>query len=99
MSDEPPIACTLETDAIPARVGDWQSVLDGAGARTTAADGTLRVEFGDDTDLGELARLVVAEQHCCAFLSFAITVDQRGLGLEVRAPEEAGEVLATLFGG
>ncbi len=49
-------------------------------------------------DLPELARLVAAEQRCCAFFAFAITVDARGMALEVRAPEGAGAVIASLFG-
>jgi hypothetical protein len=48
--------------------------------------------------LPELARLVAAEQACCAFLSFRITVDQRGVGLEVRAPAGADEIVTALFG-
>jgi hypothetical protein len=47
--------------------------------------------------VGELARLVAAEQHCCAFISFAITVDQRGVALEVRAPDGADRIVTTLF--
>ena len=34
-------------------------------------------------------RLVAAEQDCCQFLRFAITVDTRGVGLEVRGPADA----------
>jgi hypothetical protein len=67
-------------------------------ARIAAPSGSLRIEFGHDVDLGELARLVAAEQHCCAFLSFAVTVDDRGAALEVRAPEAAAGIVAELFG-
>jgi len=48
--------------------------------------------------VGEIARLSVAEQDCCRFLSFAITVDDRGVGLEVRAPDAAMTVVHALFG-
>jgi DNA-binding transcriptional MerR regulator len=92
------IACTLEPSAIPDRVADWDTVLSQATARIATADGGLRIEFGDDVDLGELARLVAAEQRCCAFFSFALTVDDRGTGLEVRAPEGAAGIVAELFG-
>jgi len=95
---DPPIACTLEPGAMPDRLADWNAVLDQALARTTAADGALRIEFADDIDLGELSRLVVAEQHCCAFFSFTITVDSRGMALEVRAPDGAAEIVTGLFG-
>jgi hypothetical protein len=93
-----PIACTLEPGAMPERLADWNAVLDRATTRVATADGGLRIEFGDDVDLGELARLIRAEQHCCAFFSFAISVDHRGSALEVRAPEGADNIVAEMFG-
>ena len=95
---DPPIACTLEPGAMPDRLAGWRAVLDHVRSRGTADDGALRVEFGDDLSLGELARLVTAEQQCCAFFSFSITVDHRGVALEVRAPDDAEDVVASLFG-
>jgi MerR family copper efflux transcriptional regulator len=95
---EPPIACTLESAAMPDRMADWREVLDHARSRSTAPDGTLRVELDDGLDLGELTRLVAAEQNCCEFFSFAITVDHRGLALEVAAPAGAEAIVASLFG-
>ena len=95
---EVPIACTLEPGAMPERLDDWNAVLGHAQTRVATADGGLRIELGDDVDLAELVRLVAAEQHCCAFFSFALTVDQRGRALEVRAPEGAGGIVAELFG-
>jgi DNA-binding transcriptional MerR regulator len=95
---EVPIACTLEPEAMPERLADWNAVLGRAKTRVATADGGLRIEFGDDVDLGDLARLIAAEQHCCAFFAFALTVDERGQALEVRAPEGAGGIVAELFG-
>ncbi len=95
---DPPIACTLEPDAMPDRLAGWQIILEHARSRSTASDGTLRVELDPATDLGELARLVAAEQHCCAFFSFAITVDHRGTALQVGAPAGAEEIVASMFG-
>jgi len=43
-------------------------------------------------------RLAAAEQDCCQFFTFAITIDSRGVALEVRAPDDALPVLHTLFG-
>jgi hypothetical protein len=98
MSAEPPIACTLDADALPDRVAAWRTILARARARTVTADDALRLELDDGVDLARVATLVAAEQQCCAFLSFAITVDQRGTALEVRAPAEAASVVAALFG-
>jgi DNA-binding transcriptional MerR regulator len=92
------IACTLETREMPGRLADWQAVLDLARLRTTTSDGARRVEFDDDIDLGRLTQLVVAERHCCAFFSFAITIDGRGIALEVHAPDGAGDIVTSLVG-
>ena len=93
-----PIACTLEAGAMPTRLADWDAILATARRRVALGETGLRVEFGADVDVAELARLVVAEQRCCAFFSFALTVDGRGIGLEIVAPEGAARILADLFG-
>ncbi len=56
------------------------------------------MSFSPDTDLTALAQLVAAEHDCCSFLSFVITIDGRGVALEVTAPDEAAEVVESLFG-
>jgi hypothetical protein len=38
------------------------------------------------------------EWACCSFFSFALTVDGRGTALEVRAPEAAQALVASMFG-
>lgn len=93
-----PIACTLAGDAMGDRLADWKALLDCATARTRTSSGVLRVEFGPDVRLTDLAELVAAEQGCCAFFSFALTVDHRGIGLEVTAPDGAEEMVTALFG-
>ncbi len=93
-----PIACSLDGAAKPDRLADWRAALGRAVVRTTTSDGALRVEFADTRQVGELAELVAAEQQCCAFFSFAITVDHRGLGLEVQAPAGAAGIVDSRFG-
>jgi len=95
---EAPIACTLDAGAMPERLADWRAILAHALARTTCSDGALRVELDGAVDVGELARIVAAEQQCCAFFSFAITVDHRGVALQVGAPAGAEEIVTSLFG-
>jgi len=92
-----PSACSLDLSAMPGRLAEWERVL-ACTRRRIEIDGGLRVEFPPRVDLGDIARLVAAEQQCCAFFDFAITVDGRGVGLEVRAPDEASEILTTVFG-
>jgi DNA-binding transcriptional MerR regulator len=94
---EVPIACTLEPGAMSDRVAAWANVLADATGRV-AVDGGMRIEFGLDVDLGDLGRLISAEQRCCAFFDFTLTVDATGIALEVRAPELATDMIADLFG-
>jgi MerR family copper efflux transcriptional regulator len=94
---EVPIACTLRPDALRGQVEDWRALLRHAARRAGLEDG-VRVELLADTSLEELMRLVAAEQDCCQFLRFAITVDARGVGLEVRGPADARVIIESMFG-
>lgn len=94
---EVPIACTLRPDALREQLEDWQALLAHATRRSSIDDG-VRVELADGAPLDELMRLVAAEQDCCQFLQFAITVDTRGIGLEVRGPDDARSIIEALFG-
>lgn len=101
---EAPIACTLDVGELSTRLDQWtalladkQDLLGGVTARRALDDG-LRLEFGPDADVAELARLAAAEQGCCRFFAFTLTLDARGIALEVRAPADAQPVLAALFG-
>jgi MerR family copper efflux transcriptional regulator len=99
----PPIACTLGAGEMSTRLDAWNAVLEerdparGVVARRPLPDG-VRLEFGPDTDVTELARLAAAEQGCCRFFSFALVIDTRGVALEVHAPPDAADVVAALFG-
>lgn len=98
-TEDVPIACTLDAGSMSGRLAEWRAVLALAMSRTRTPDGDLRIEMRDDIAVDELALLVAAEQRCCAFFSFAITVDGRGVALEVGAPDDASDVVAALFGG
>ncbi len=91
------IACTLGAASRRGQVDEWQALLAHVDRREPIEDG-IRLTFAATTPLGELARLTAAEHDCCAFFAFAITVDGRGIGLEVRAPHDAVPVVRTLFG-
>ena len=86
------------------RLAEWNRLLADKGtcwsrlSTRTAIPGGVRLEFAAGADVNEIARLSVAEQDCCRFLSFALTVDGRGIGLDVRAPEDAKMVVHALFG-
>ena len=95
---ETPIACTLQPDAMPERIDRWRTLLSKVASREQTPGGRLRVAFNDGVDLAELSQLVAAEHQCCSFFSFTVTIDARGIALEVDAPESASEIVAAVFG-
>ena len=105
--DGPAIACTLGPDERAGRLADWTTLLAGEGetgglphgvtARLPLEDG-VRLEFAPGTSVTEIARLAAAEQGCCRFLGFAIVIDDRGLALQVHAPDGAADVVTALVG-
>ena len=92
-----PIACTLGAQSMAGRLEEWERLL-GHVQQREPIDGGLRATFGPCTPLDELMRLAAAEQDCCQFFTFAITIDHRGVALEVRAPHDSLPVLHSLFG-
>jgi hypothetical protein len=84
---------------MPARLEEWNALLRHVRSRSALPDGRLRIEFDDAIEAAELARVVALEQQCCRFFSFALTIDGRGIALEIDAPEAASEVVGALFGG
>jgi hypothetical protein len=95
-TEDVPIACTLDAAAIPERMAAWQAMLAQATAREAIAGG-VRVRFADDVDVPALAGLAAAEQRCCAFFTFRLTLDGE-IALEVTAPDDARPVLDALVG-
>lgn len=96
---DPAIACTLPAEAMPGRAEEWERLVGFVTDRRPLGEGAgVRLMLAPTVPLDELARLVVAEQGCCAFFAFAITVDHRGIALEVRAPVDAADLVTALFG-
>lgn len=95
--DNPAIGCTLSAGSMKDRIADWQSLLDHV-ERRERIDGGVRSVFAASVPIDELMRLVAAEQDCCRFFGFAITVDFRGVALEVRAPADAQSIVESMFG-
>jgi MerR family copper efflux transcriptional regulator len=92
-----PIACTLLAQDMAGRLAHWQKVLSTVTSRQTIPGG-LRLRFADGVAVGELAELTAAEQTCCAFFDFAITMRHQGVALEVVAPDDATDLVRSLFG-
>jgi DNA-binding transcriptional MerR regulator len=94
---EPAIACTLSAAEAVDRSTAWNTVL----ARVTEREMTdrgVRARLPDDPELiARTSELCVREVECCAFFSFALTVDTSGVWLDVAAPNDARDVLDRLF--
>ncbi|MBA3282997.1 MAG: MerR family transcriptional regulator [Acidimicrobiia bacterium] len=96
-AESPPVACSLGAGAMETRLDEWRLLLEQVVGRESLADG-IRLAFGPGAPLDEMARLAAAEHDCCGFFAFAITVDERGVALEVTAPAGGQDLIATLFG-
>lgn len=93
-----PIACSLDPAAVPGRIDDWRRIVARATGRTAVAGG-VALQFPADGDTAaELARLAAAEQRCCAFFDFRLRFAGPAIEFEVRAPDDAGDVVAAMFG-
>ena len=92
-----PVACTLDSSAVGSRLDEWQALLSRVSTKAPIPGG-LRLTFEQDAPVAEIARLAAAEQECCRFFSFTITIDDRGVALEVTAPPDAEPIVASLFG-
>lgn len=90
------VACTLDSTELPGRLREWQDLAAHVVERV-AIEGGTRLRLDATVALDGLARLVGAEQECCSFFAFAITVDGRGVALEVRAPAEGRAMVDSLF--
>jgi DNA-binding transcriptional MerR regulator len=95
---EPVVACSLESDAVPDRVTQWQALV-ARSLRREPIDGGMALTFAVSPDLvADAARLAAAEQSCCAFFAFTLRLTTGELRLEVQAPADAADVLAAMFG-
>jgi MerR family transcriptional regulator, copper efflux regulator len=93
----PPIACTLDAQDMSQRLAAWQEAL-AAVADRVPIPGGLRLTFSAEARPAELVELAAAEHDCCRFFAFSVTVDDRGVALEVTAPQEAQDLVHAVFG-
>ena len=96
------VACTLDDADRPERVRTWRRVAQAATARTRQPHGGWRLELGPSHEpvvaLADLAALIAAEQQCCTFFTFTLTVDANGVALDVRTPPDAQQLADALLG-
>jgi DNA-binding transcriptional MerR regulator len=96
-TDDPPLACTLSPEEVPERVAGWQTVIAAAEHREPTSAG-VRLRFPADIDVGRVASLAAAEQQCCQFFAFHLTIATRRITLEITGPDDARPVIDALVG-
>jgi len=96
-ADAPPIACTLSSDRLSDRLGEWQDLLRLAVGRVPVPGGG-RVRFDRSIDVGAVGSLIAAEQECCQFFTFSLTVGVDEVVLDVTGPAEAQPIIDVLIG-
>lgn len=94
----PAIACSLDAASTADRVEQWRALLASAVRREPLAGGVAVVLPTSAPLAAEAARLAAAEQACCAFFTFDLRLTTGEVRLEVRAPDDAADVVAALFG-
>jgi DNA-binding transcriptional MerR regulator len=88
------IVCTLDPGETDRRVADWRATAASAEA-VEPIEGGMRLRFPPDADLGPVVALVTAEQDCCRFLSFTITIGTTTT-LDIVGPADTVPVIQSL---
>jgi len=91
------IACTLSGDEIGDRLAQWEAAVATAN-ELTSIDGGTRLRFERDVDMAALVALIAAEQDCCRFFTFTLTVASDLVVLDVTGPDDAQLVIDALVG-
>jgi DNA-binding transcriptional MerR regulator len=92
------VVCTLEGDAVPGRLREWDAVFDQVLERRATIDG-VELRFARDPEvLASLAAVAAKEVACCSFFTFTLTIDAQAAWLAVAAPLDAAPLVRELFG-
>ena len=96
MPEEPIIACSLNGGEQQDRVEQWRRLLTTA-VRREPVDGGVRVVLPMEV-AAQVAGLAADEQACCPFFDFTLRLADGRLAFEVRAPAQAADLVAEVFG-
>ena len=102
MTEELPLACSLEVSALERRLAAISEVgEDSLLGRSVERDRQLLRFRADQRTRERLREIVAAESECCAFLELALTEEEGEVHLSIAAPADArpvAEGLAAAFG-
>lgn len=97
MTDAAPIACTLDSGSLKARM-TWIADLNTRALKAVRqADLRLELDYAPSA-LADVRRMIAQEKECCAFLDFGVTERSDAITLAITAPETAREAAELLFG-
>lgn len=98
----PPVACTLGPDDGQQRMLRWRQLADRATPTARRTGRVLEVRFQDKPGVqAELEALAAAEQQCCSFVAWTVTIEADQPVLHVTAPPDRAadiEPIAITFG-
>ena len=99
-TDMATIACTLNHDDLSSRRARWAALASHALLEIETTRRGLRLVFaGNDGVAAELRELAELERECCAFATWTVEVDVRGVALELAGIEDAAvPAVRAMFG-
>jgi hypothetical protein len=95
-NEEKPIACTLDAGDFKERAAGIRDLARRSLRHASRTPLTLSLTY-EPKALDEIRDLVAKEKTCCAFLSFDLTNNVRGVILTIAAPQSAAEAADLLF--
>ncbi|MER9876397.1 hypothetical protein [Mesorhizobium sp. M0195] len=90
------IACTLGASDFKERVGGIRALARRSLRNADRTPLSLELTYGPEA-LEEVTDLMRKEQTCCAFLTFDLKNNSRGVVLTITAPQQAAEAADLLF--
>jgi hypothetical protein len=99
MSNDLPIACSLNAAELPQRLAEMAHLGRAALLDARAEPRRAQLRFAAGAGIRDRVQAVVAaESRCCAFLTMRISDEPDAIVLTIDAPERAQGVLAELVG-
>lgn len=98
-SEPLPVACTLSSGDLAARVARWRALAARAAGERTATEHGIRLSFAAIPGVAaELHELSALERDCCAFATWTVREDSDHILLDVSGDSpEATQAVQTLF--
>ena len=93
-----PIACTLAPNKVDGRIGQWRALVDRA-TGVQSVDSGARLSFNRSVELAPIAELLAAEQDCCRFFTFRLTITATNVLVDITGPASAEPLIAVLIRG